>query len=215
MRGRPSSSYESSKPRRFFGYDRSLHAALGGGSLADIMQWKDKKKTGAIVGAFTFIWFLFEGLEYPFVTLLCHLLLAAMLILFLWYNAAGLITWGPPGVHDLQISESTVRHFCAGVNWFLRKFYEISIGRDLSLFFATIAGLWIMSAIGNYFTTLNLMYFLFLCMVSLPVMYERYEYEVDYLASKGNQDLRRLMSTLDSTVLNKIPRGPVKEKKYK
>lgn len=46
-------------------------------------------------------------------------------------------------------------------------------------------------------------------------MYERYEYEVDYLASKGNQDLRRLMDTLESKVLTKIPRGPVKDKKYK
>ncbi|XP_054822969.1 reticulon-like protein B14 [Prosopis cineraria] len=216
MRSRsPSSSYESSKQPKKFGYRRSLHAALGGGKFADIMLWEDKKMTGAIVGAFTFIWFLFEGLEYPFVSLLCHLLVAAMLLLFLWYNAAGFITWGPPSVHDLQISESTVRLFCARINWFLRKFYGISIGKDLSLFFATIAGLWIMSAIGNYFTTLNLIYFMFMCMVCLPVMYERYEYEVDYLASKGNQDLRRLMTALDSKVFNKIPRGPVKEKKYK
>ncbi|KAK4263851.1 hypothetical protein QN277_029212 [Acacia crassicarpa] len=213
MRNR--SSYESSKQPKLFGYGRSLHAVVGGGKMADIMLWKDKKKTGALVGAFTFIWFLFEGLEYPLVTLLCHLLVASMLVLFLWYNAAGLITWEPPSVHDLQISESTVRHFCARLNWFLRKFYEISVGKDLSLFFATIAGLWILSAIGSYFTTLNLTYFVFLAMVSLPVMYERYEYEVDYLASKGNQDLRRLMSTLDTKVLNKIPRGPVKEKKYK
>lgn len=44
-------------------------------------------------------------------------------------------------------------------------------------------------------------------------MYERYEYEVNYLASKGNQDVQRLFNTLDTKVLTKIPRGPVKEKK--
>lgn len=53
-----------------------------------------------------------------------------------------------------------------------------------------------------------------LCMVTLPVMYERYEHEVDYLASKGIQEVKRLFNTLDSKVLNKIPRGPVKEKKH-
>ena len=52
-------------------------------------------------------------------------------------------------------------------------------------------------------------------MVTLPVMYERYEYEVDYLASKGNQDVKRFLNTLDSKVFNKIPRGPVKQKKYR
>jgi hypothetical protein len=46
-------------------------------------------------------------------------------------------------------------------------------------------------------------------------MYERYEHEVDYLASKGNQDVKRLFNKLDSTVLNRIPRGPVKEKKLR
>lgn len=52
-------------------------------------------------------------------------------------------------------------------------------------------------------------------MMTLPLMYERYESEVNYLASKGNEDLRRLLMALDSKVFNKIPRGPVKEKKYK
>lgn len=55
----------------------------------------------------------------------------------------------------------------------------------------------------------------FMCVVTLPIMYQRYEYEVDYLASKGNQDVKRLFNTLDSKFLNRIPRGPVKEKKYR
>lgn len=49
-------------------------------------------------------------------------------------------------------------------------------------------------------------------MMSLPAMYERYEEEVNYLAFRGNQDVRRLFRTLDSKFLNKIPRGPVKPK---
>lgn len=52
-------------------------------------------------------------------------------------------------------------------------------------------------------------------MVTVPVMYERYEYEVNYLASKGNKDLNRLFRKLDSKVLGKIPRGPVKEKRFR
>jgi hypothetical protein len=51
------------------------------------------KTTAAIVAGFSMVWFLFEVVEYNLVTLLCHILIALMLILFIWYNAAGLITW--------------------------------------------------------------------------------------------------------------------------
>ncbi|XP_027367661.1 reticulon-like protein B14 [Abrus precatorius] len=208
-------SHETAQNQGLFGRQRSLHAVLGGGKLADILLWKDKISSGAIVAGFSIIWFLFEVVDFNFVTLLCYTLIALMLILFVWYNAAGLITWSLPNIYEYEIPKHTLTYIHNKLNFSLRTFYDISTGKDLTLFFVTIAGLWIMSAIGNYFTTLNLLYIVFLCLVTLPVMYERYEYEVDYLASKGNQDVKRLFKTLDSKVLNKIPRGPVKEKKYK
>lgn len=67
----------------------------------------------------------------------------------------------------------------------------------------------------QFIDLLYLCFTVFLCLVTLPIMYERYEYEVNYLASKGNQDVQRLFNTLDTKVLTKIPRGPVKEKKKK
>ncbi|PNX77068.1 reticulon-like protein B2 [Trifolium pratense] len=125
------------------------------------------------------VWFLFEVVEYNLVTLLCHILIALMLILFVWHNAAGLITWRLPNIYDLEIPDYTVRFLHNKFNFFLRKFYDIATGKDLRFFFV------------------------------------RYEHEVDYLASKGNQDVKRLFNKLDSTVLNRIPRGPVKEKKLR
>ncbi|XP_004497054.1 reticulon-like protein B14 [Cicer arietinum] len=205
---------QSSTPA-LFGRQRTLHAILGGGKLADILLWKDKRTSAAVVAGVSTVWFLFEVVEYNLVTMLCHILIALMLILFIWYNAAGLITWKVPDIYDLEISESNLRFFHTKFNLFLRKFYDISTGKDLKLFFVTIACLWIMSTIGNFFSTVNLLYTIFMCVVTLPIMYQRYEYEVDYLASKGNQDVKRLFNTLDSKFLNRIPRGPVKEKKYR
>jgi hypothetical protein len=37
---------------------------------------------------------------------------------------------------------------------------------------------------------------------------------VDHLAYKGKEDLKRLFAKVDTKVLHKIPRGPVKEKKH-
>ncbi|KAE9589413.1 hypothetical protein Lal_00000070 [Lupinus albus] len=210
-----SSFGEAAQMPSLFGRQRPLHVVLGGGKLADILLWRDKKLSAAIVAGFSIIWVLFEVAEYNFVTLLCHILMAIMFILFVWYNAAGLITWRVPEIYDLEIPESTFRFFYIKLNLLLRIFYEISTGKDMKLFFVIISGFFIISAIGSYFSTLTLLYLIFLCLVTLPVMYERYEYEVEYLASKGNHDMKRLLNKFDSNVLNKIPRGPVKEKKHR
>jgi hypothetical protein len=50
--------------------------------------------------------------------------------------------------------------------------------------------------------------------LTLPALYEQYEHEVDHLAYKGKEDLKRLFAKVDTKVLHKIPRGPVKEKKH-
>lgn len=55
----------------------------------------------------------------------------------------------------------------------------------------------------------------FLCLETIPALYERYEREVDHLAIKGNQDAKKLYKKFDDNVLNKIPRGPVKQNKFR
>ncbi|XP_059434857.1 reticulon-like protein B14 [Corylus avellana] len=200
---------------RLFGRERSLHNILGGGKVADILLWKNTKLSAAILAGFTTIWLLFEVAEYQLVTLLCHLLIITMLIIFIWSKAAGLIDRSPPNIQEIRLSESTCRHLFTNVNWFLFKFYEISSGKDLKHFFLAVSCLWMLSVAGTYFSSLNLSYIAFLCIQTLPVLYERYEKEVDYLATKGNQDVKKWYRKFDSNVLNKIPRGPVKEKKFK
>ncbi|KAJ7943108.1 Reticulon-like protein [Quillaja saponaria] len=187
---------------RLFGRQRPIHAILGGGKFADLLLWKDKKLSAAILIGFTIIWFLFEVVEYHFVTLLCHILIGIMLILFIWYNAAGLITWSPPNIHDIQLPESTCRYFFSKLNWFLFNFYQVSCGQNFTIFFLTIVALWIISVIGTYISTMNLLYFVFLCLEILPVMYERYEYEVEYLASKDNEGMKNSIQDLNCAYLN-------------
>ncbi|KAK6157639.1 hypothetical protein DH2020_011887 [Rehmannia glutinosa] len=128
-------------------------------------------------------------------------------------TGAGLIDRNPPNPRAITIPESTVHWLFAEINKMLLKFYHVSSGKDLKTFFLAITFLWILSGIGNYFSSLNLLYTGFLGLMSLPALYERYGNEVDYIASKGNRDMKKLYKTIDTKFLNKIPRGPVKEKK--
>ncbi|KAL0446848.1 UNVERIFIED_CONTAM: Reticulon-like protein B9 [Sesamum latifolium] len=200
-------------PKRLFGREKPLHALLGGGKVADVLLWRNRNLSAAILIGFTVIWFLFEVVEYNFVTLLCHISIITMLIVFVWSTGAGLIDWNPPDPRALTIPESTVRWLFTKFNRIMLTFYAVSSGRDLKTFILAIAFLWILSGIGNYFSSLNLLYTGFLCLITLPALYERYQDEVDYLAGKGNRNMKKLYRKLDSKFLNKIPRGPVKEKK--
>lgn len=51
-----------------------------------------------------------------------------------------------------------------------------------------------------------------MCAHTLPVLYQRYKTEVDHLVAKGSDDIKKFYKKVDSNLLNKIPRGPVKTK---
>lgn len=48
---------------------------------------------------------------------------------------------------------------------------------------------------------------------TVPVLYEKYEDEVDAFAEKAMHELKKQYAVFDAKVLSKIPRGPLKDKK--
>ncbi|OAY47259.1 reticulon-like protein B14 [Manihot esculenta] len=199
--------------RKLFGHRRSLHAVLGRGRVADILLWKNKYLSAGILIGFTVVWFLIEVVEYHVVTLLCHLLMLFMAILFIWSNAAGFIKRNPPDIDDIELAETTLRFLFQQINQFLSKLYYISSGKDPKTFFVTIACLWILSAFGSLCSTLTLLYIVFLCLATLPALYERHEEKVDHYAGRSSQEMKNLFENFNKRVLDKIPRGPTKDKK--
>ncbi|XP_057542710.1 reticulon-like protein B9 [Amaranthus tricolor] len=199
-----------SQPSKFFGRNRPLHSYLGGRRVADVLLWRNKTLTATILSGFTIIWFLFEVVELHFITVACYLLMTFMLFLFISIQGSTFLKWRPPTIHDIQISDSTAKHMVSRINKLLIKMYKISCGEELTRFFVTLASLWVLSIFGSYSSALNVLYVVFLCLVTIPVLYERYEREVTYLASQGKGDIKRLYKKVDNKFLSKIPRGPVK-----
>lgn len=72
------------KVHRLFGREKPVHRVMGGGKLADIFLWRDKKVSAGVLGGATAAWVLFDGLEYHLLTLLCHGLMLGLVGLFLW-----------------------------------------------------------------------------------------------------------------------------------
>ncbi|KAJ4796793.1 Reticulon-like protein [Rhynchospora pubera] len=211
----PSAATISKKP---FSHKSSVHAALGGRKVADVLLWRDRNLSGGILAGATLIWFLFDVVEYNLIELLSHISLFAMLFLFIWSWSAQLVDRNPPQIPETIVSEKTFKEvawaFHSRLAHFVSTLQDIASGKDLRMFLTVIASLWIISVIGSSCNFTTLLYFGFLCVHTLPALYERYQAEVDHLLERGREDLRKFYDKFDSKILNKIPRGPIKNKKF-
>ncbi|WCJ21921.1 Reticulon family protein [Euphorbia peplus] len=204
---------------KLFDRHRPIRDILGGGKIADILLWRNRNTSIALTVGITLIWFLFEVVEYNFVTLFCHISITAMLILFIWCSGAEFFNWRAPKIpetiFDKRAFQEVALTFHGRFNKFLSKLLDIAYGKHPALFILTIASLYILSVIGNYFTFLNFIYFVYISLQTLPFLYDRYDAEVDHFAMNLSRQVRKMYRRFDAGVLNKIPRGPVKEKKHR
>lgn len=202
---------------RIFGREKPVHQVLGGGKLADVFLWKNKKVSGMVFGGATAIWLLFEVMEYYFLTLVCHGLIVLLVIMFLWSNATAFINKSPPKIPEVSISEELVREVAASLRVEINRGFavirQIALGKDLKKFLLVIAGLWILSVLGTYSNFLTLFYIAVVVLFTVPVLYEKYEDKVDPFAEKMMVEIKKQYAVFDAKVLSKIPRGPLKGKK--
>ncbi|KAL3517226.1 hypothetical protein ACH5RR_024128 [Cinchona calisaya] len=202
---------------RLFGREKPVHQVFGGGKPADVLLWRNKKISAAVLGGATAVWVLFELLEYHLLTLVCHILILALAILFLWSNATTYLKKSPPRIPEVRLPEEPFLQFAAAlrfeINRALAVLRAVASGRDLKKFLVVITGLWFFSIIGSYCNFLTLFYITFVLLHTLPVLYEKYEDKVDPFVEKAMIEIRKQYAVFDAKVLSKIPRGPLKDKK--
>lgn len=202
---------------RLFGREKPVHKVLGGGKPADVFLWRNKKISVGVLGGATAAWVLFELLEYHLLTLVCHILILAFAVLFLWCNASTFINKTPPRIPELHIPEEPVLQFAAALRIEINRAFsvlrDIASGRDLKKFLSVIAGLWVLSIVGNSCNFLTLFYIAFVLLHTVPVLYEKYEDQVDSFAEKAQAQIKKQYAVFDAKVLSKIPRGPLKDRK--
>ncbi|KAG8654359.1 hypothetical protein MANES_05G132800v8 [Manihot esculenta] len=194
-----SDSEDEALPRgKLFGRQRPLHDVLGGGKY--VLLWKNKNVSAALTISMSVIWFLFEVVDYNFVPLFCHISITAMLLVFIWCNGAQFFNWSPPkipkSILDGDAFHEAASNFHERFNHALSKLLDIASGKDPALFILTVVSLYILSVIGSYFTFLNFLYLK----------------QVDDYTGRLFRQVKKRYRRFESRVLNKIPRGAVKEK---
>ncbi|KAG5520459.1 hypothetical protein RHGRI_033145 [Rhododendron griersonianum] len=203
---------------RLFGRQNPIYNVLGGGKSADVLLWRNKKiSAGVLVGA-TAIWVLFEWLNYNFISLLCFGLIIGMIAQFVWSNASGLLNRSPSKVPRIVLPNelfiNAAKSVGAEVNLALGFLQDVACGGNLKQFVVVVASLWAAAIVGCWCNFLTVLYVGFVAAHTLPVLYERYEDQVDRFVYSSLDQVQHHYQKLDAGVLSRIPKGKLKGKKF-
>ncbi|KAF5745591.1 reticulon-like protein B11 [Tripterygium wilfordii] len=195
----------------------SVHQALGGGSVADVLLWKRWGGALLTLGSATTLWFLFERAGYNLLSFVANVLLLLVVILFVWAKSATLLNRPLPPIPNLEISEDTVAK-ASGVtrvyiNYALSIAHDIAIERNFKLFLQVAICLWLGSYIGGLCNFLTLVYVGVLLSFSLPMLYDKYQDWIDERLCIVRRFIQTQYMKIDDTILKKFPMPLNKEKK--
>ncbi|XP_031094080.1 reticulon-like protein B12 [Ipomoea triloba] len=201
---------------RLFNRQRSVHQILGGGLVADVILWRIKNVTVGILVITLFAWIVFERSGYTLLSLTSSVLLLLLGILFLWAKSAALLNRPAPPLPHLYLSEERVNEAALfirdHINTLLSAFEDIALGRDTELFVKVGAGLLLISIIGGLTDFLTLGYTGLFIVLTVPVLYEKYEEHIDRYAVMTYRKLLDLYLKFDEECISKT-RNWIAEKK--
>lgn len=218
--GEEKSNPVTSQLNRLFGRQKPLHNLFGGGKSADVLLWRNKKISASVLTGATAIWVLFEWLNYHFLTLVFFALILGMLAQFIWSNASGLFNSGrsnskvPRLVLPKDIFVNIAISIGAEVNRALDILQDVACGGNIKQFLMVVFSLWAAAVVGSWCNFLTVFYVGFVAAHTLPVLYERYEDEVDSFVYTAMDQLQHNYRKLDAGVLSKIPKGKLSMKKF-
>ncbi|KAJ1690022.1 hypothetical protein LUZ63_014177 [Rhynchospora breviuscula] len=212
-----SSNSVSAQMNKVFGRQKTIHQILGGGKSADVLLWRNKRISSSVLAGATAVWALFEWLNYHFLTLICLTLASGMLLQFVWSNTARTFK-SSSEVPRIKLPDKLFMELAVSagdqLNQFLGFIQDISCGRSLKDFVMIVFGLWAASVIGSWCNFLTVLYIGFVSAHVVPVLYERYEDQVDYSFANLVGVLQKQYSKLDDSLKKKVSkRGSFKSKK--
>ncbi|XP_052205811.1 reticulon-like protein B11 isoform X1 [Diospyros lotus] len=186
----------------------SVHRALGGGAVADVLLWRRRREGVVLLVGSTGLWLLFERAGYNFLSFVANVLLLLVVILFFWAKSASLLNRPLPPLPDLEISEESVLRAAdiaqGWINQILLIAHDISIGQNLKLFLKVASGLWLISYFGGVFNFISLVYIGVLLSLSVPVLYEKFQDQVGEKLILVYEFILSLYRKIDDSILRKI-----------
>ncbi|KAG6527503.1 hypothetical protein ZIOFF_009606 [Zingiber officinale] len=196
-----------------------------GNHAADVLLWRCRWVSIAVVSAATIAWLLFERSGLSFLTICSDVLLILIVIQFVWAKSAEntlIDLWhfllGRPlqPLPELVLTEEMVNDaavsFRVKFNNLLMMAHDITLGKDFRIFFQVVGMLWILSIVGSFFSFFTLAYIGIILSFTIPVLYNKYEVHVDKCAGFVHRKFSKHYKIVDENVISKLPRRFSKNK---
>ncbi|CAH8313358.1 unnamed protein product [Eruca vesicaria subsp. sativa] len=188
----------------------SVHQSLGGGSVADLLLWRNGSGAVILLVSSTVFWFLFERAGYNLLSFVSNVLLLLVAILFLWAKSASLLNRPLPPVPNMEVPEEfaikAADDIRVLINHVLSIASDITIARNPIRLLQVSFVLWAISYVGTLINSLTLVYIVILVSLSVPLVYEQYQDHIDDKLNSTSKVIRNIS--------RKIPMPVSKEKKY-
>jgi len=188
----------------------SVHQSLGGGSVADLVLWRNRSGAMILLVSSTGFWFLFERAGYNLLSFVSNVVLLLVAILFLWAKSATVLNRPLPPVPNMEIPEEfavkAADDLRVWINHLLSIASDITIARNPIRLLLVSLVLWAVSYVGTLINSLTLVYIGILLSLSVPIVYEEFQEHID--------DKLNSTSKLIRSISRKIPMPVSKEKKY-
>lgn len=214
---RPSSPIKNSSTPPPTPPPKSVHRALGGGQVADVLLWKRRDFGIYLFMVSSTLWFLFEWAGYSLITLVANVLLLLVVILFFWAKSASILNRPLPPLPDLEVSEDFVIKTADAaqvwINYVLAIANDIALGRNVKLFVQVASGLLLVSLMGNLFNFFTLVYIGVVLSLTVPTLYDKYQDQIDDKLCVAHKVLSTWFRKFYDVVHSKIPLSLNKEKK--
>mmetsp|Transcript_22539 Transcript_22539/g.37213 ORF Transcript_22539/g.37213 Transcript_22539/m.37213 type:complete len:262 (-) Transcript_22539:206-991(-) len=192
-------------------------------SSRDVLLWKNPYISGGIflIGNLFFFLVTFGG--YSVMSIFSYLLMLEIGISFLYVNFFAIVSnllfkkpyrkgasEGPVG-RQVYVSKSLVQKQLEALAPLFADLENTAVNTllctDNVLALKGLGALFVVAQVGRFFSTLTLLYLGFLGAFTLPKLYELKQKEVDEVVASGKQQLTSAYSTLQQSVIQKIPRA--------
>lgn len=193
---------------------KQISLPIGNKDVEDLLLWRDPKKSGIVFAGATLAYLLLEWSHFSLLSIIANTLLIAVSVAFLWNNIANFT--GRPGVPVPDVvrhgvSDSQIKSGAERLTTILNKLLafanRVFTGKEVVLSAQVAAALFLIAKVGNWFTSLGLLYTVVVLAFTLPKAYELKKDEVDNLAAKAHHHGKANYTKYVEPYVNKIPRA--------
>ncbi|KAJ9549354.1 hypothetical protein OSB04_021897 [Centaurea solstitialis] len=194
---------------KLFGRQKPIHHILGGGKSADVLLWRNKKISATSLSSATAVWVLFEWLDYNFLPLVCFGLVICIIGQFIWSH---LLNRSPPRLalpDELFVNVAT--SVGAEINRALGFLQNVGSRGDIKQLVTVVGSLLAAAIIGTWCNFWTVIYIGFVAAHILPVVYEKYDDQIDSAVYNVLGKVQNNYSKLDTSLLSRIPKAAGKK----